>query len=599
MKKYFCIAAGLVLLAIGVIAQDAGTRPTTGFKGTPGPNPNFYEVARKLDQGGDFYLFLDIKDVLRDQSKSLQKIVTQIPDAGIAGVMLAKGVDLAVEALGVYDVESVGMSGMEIGEDMYRLKTFLYLPQERRGLFKVLGPAPHASVSLAYAPADAVLFSSMDLDPGAALDVTRDVVAKVGGEAILAVVDNYLTQVSTQIGTDVEALLRTLGGELAFVVSLDAAQKLTLPPIAPGIPPYEIDQPRVAIMVAAKDPKVFDLISSQLKAVQPDSVTESNAGGVKKIHLALPQNPIYPVSPVLAWDGNYIIFSLHDAYADKMLATKKNRNGLAQMAEFQKLTASLPKLSNGVAFQSKRIGIEVKRAIELVAASEPDMPPFVSSLFTDMIGGGSATVRVNDPAGIMWVASYSGLGAVSRHLKGLAPLFAAPAGVLAAIAAPNFIEAQTRAKIARAEADMRVLQVALEAFQIEINAYVTPGTGSDGANAWLGISPQSPAYNRSTFGQSKTGNTPRSWALTTPIAFISTYPTDPFAPDEKATYGYYVSKDNRKYIILSAGPDGDYDITPAQDLPADTLRWQSAILNKTYDSTNGTKSNGDLWRSSQ
>jgi len=43
--------------------------------------------------------------------------------------------------------------------------------------------------------------------------------------------------------------------------------------------------------------------------------------------------------------------------------------------------------------------------------------------------------------------------------------------ILAAIAVPNFLEAQTRAKISRAKADMRSVATALEAYRIDQNAY--------------------------------------------------------------------------------------------------------------------------------
>ena len=43
--------------------------------------------------------------------------------------------------------------------------------------------------------------------------------------------------------------------------------------------------------------------------------------------------------------------------------------------------------------------------------------------------------------------------------------------ILAAIAVPNFLEAQTRAKISRARADMRTITTGLESYHIDHNAY--------------------------------------------------------------------------------------------------------------------------------
>src|SRR5690242_20128615 len=45
--------------------------------------------------------------------------------------------------------------------------------------------------------------------------------------------------------------------------------------------------------------------------------------------------------------------------------------------------------------------------------------------------------------------------------------------VLAAIAVPNFLEAQTRAKTARARADLRSATLALESYRLDQSAYPT------------------------------------------------------------------------------------------------------------------------------
>src|SRR5687767_11253654 len=46
--------------------------------------------------------------------------------------------------------------------------------------------------------------------------------------------------------------------------------------------------------------------------------------------------------------------------------------------------------------------------------------------------------------------------------------------ILAAIAVPNFLEAQTRAKVSRARADMRTEATALEMYRLDSNMYPRP-----------------------------------------------------------------------------------------------------------------------------
>ncbi|MBD3266493.1 prepilin-type N-terminal cleavage/methylation domain-containing protein [bacterium] len=78
-------------------------------------------------------------------------------------------------------------------------------------------------------------------------------------------------------------------------------------------------------------------------------------------------------------------------------------------------------------------------------------------------------------------------------------------GILAAIAVPNFMNAQTRAKIGRVKSDMKSLANALEMYQLDYGSYC--GDAVD------------------VFGVLKN----MGWSnLTTPVAYISTPPPDPF-----------------------------------------------------------------------
>jgi len=44
-------------------------------------------------------------------------------------------------------------------------------------------------------------------------------------------------------------------------------------------------------------------------------------------------------------------------------------------------------------------------------------------------------------------------------------------GILAAIAVPNFLNAQVRAKVARAVSDMKTLETALEMYRLDTNGF--------------------------------------------------------------------------------------------------------------------------------
>jgi len=169
-------------------------------------------------------------------------------------------------------------------------------------------------------------------------------------------------------------------------------------------------------------------------------------------------------------------------------------------------------------------------------------------------------------------------------------------GILAAIAIPNFLQAQIRAKIARAQADMQAVSTALEMYYVDSNVYC-------------------PDYYSGLFFGS-------SWyvhhSLTTPIDYLSSNSfVDPMRPVDAGVYDRY-RYINYKYTYVDAGvinmPDtyaqyrdgtstfvgyGEWrmnscgpDRTFGPGDPSAGL-WGATLV---YDPTNGTISPGDIIR---
>ncbi len=81
-------------------------------------------------------------------------------------------------------------------------------------------------------------------------------------------------------------------------------------------------------------------------------------------------------------------------------------------------------------------------------------------------------------------------------------------GILAAIAVPNFLNAQTRAKIARVQSDIRTLAVAIQSYATDNNDVPVD-------------------YNTGPWNSYMVNEV---IVLTTPIAYLSAFPVDPFNP---------------------------------------------------------------------
>jgi prepilin-type N-terminal cleavage/methylation domain-containing protein len=185
--------------------------------------------------------------------------------------------------------------------------------------------------------------------------------------------------------------------------------------------------------------------------------------------------------------------------------------------------------------------------------------------------------------------------------------------ILAAIAVPNFLEAQIRSKVSRARSDQRSISIALESYCVDKNQYPSAWTTNDQHYGW--------DYNDICLA-----------ALTTPIAYITSISTDPFKMftddplfatattshrDQYIYWGgdlywdmkwrvtnnpsdvafmdavYGSNQGNKAWILCSVGPD-HFSVTP-WPVAAGTTSTAFTV----YDSSNGTNSLGNILRTSR
>lgn len=174
-------------------------------------------------------------------------------------------------------------------------------------------------------------------------------------------------------------------------------------------------------------------------------------------------------------------------------------------------------------------------------------------------------------------------------------------GILAAIAIPNFLNAQIRAKVATANAELRNMAVGLETYYIDNNRYPQPQTGN-----YLDVA-----------GDPATGGYTPNY-LTTPVSHQSTLPDDPFRQPPAGgvtltnlnSFAYhYASNSLACWLMGSDGPDRVYggattngdgieetEYVTQCDAQAFYLHLGGGGTSVIYDPTNGTTSPGDIVR---
>ena len=161
-------------------------------------------------------------------------------------------------------------------------------------------------------------------------------------------------------------------------------------------------------------------------------------------------------------------------------------------------------------------------------------------------------------------------------------------GILAAIAVPNFLNAQLRARVARTQADQRSIGTALSCYNIDNNAF--PPFVNWPEFAFRGV-PE----------------------LTTPVSYIADYPVDPFQTAKEGhgvpetikyvKMSYYNirimgrtgqargntsfavewERQGNRWVLRSFGPDRKANYDSALDVYPG------------YDSSNGLRSIGDIY----
>lgn len=169
-------------------------------------------------------------------------------------------------------------------------------------------------------------------------------------------------------------------------------------------------------------------------------------------------------------------------------------------------------------------------------------------------------------------------------------------GILAAIAVPNFLNAQTRAKLARVNSDLRSIQQASEMYNLDQNAFPFPAQGGNTITnvkelstpvSYIGsvdlADPFNPENMKDNFGMNVT-------------SYVWVNYRGRWANGERGRYGDLVDRFPAGIAINSQGPD---HVHSGGSHPPLEIRFNTGAANpwtRVYNPSNGLRSNGDVVR---
>ncbi len=191
-------------------------------------------------------------------------------------------------------------------------------------------------------------------------------------------------------------------------------------------------------------------------------------------------------------------------------------------------------------------------------------------------------------------------------------------GILAAIAVPNFLEAQVRAKVARSQADMRTIATGLETYYVDHNMYPTPDQMNFDPTSYLvplttpvAMLSEIPEYawapwKNYVFNPATGSYEPvdvyyyryevkRYWDTSYSNSIGTTY-TNMFTGTEETwtsetlmSWKMFDPEERKMWYLSAVGPDGEQN----KQQPG-AANWGCMTIE--YDATNGTVSKGDIIR---
>ncbi|MBM4164862.1 MAG: hypothetical protein FJ222_10555 [Lentisphaerae bacterium] len=454
---------------LGLSAPSAERMPSDPVKS----RANYETIVAHLDTGGDLMVAANTDGVVENLVTGLRGWTEMMPQ-GVMNDDARQAFDRLpafITSSGFYAVDGFGMSLLPGGDGMNTLKAFLRRDPAAAELpfwRSMVGGAPRALASLDYLPADTVLARIGSGEPGQLFKLVTDAIRQVGGADAARGLDQALAEAGSNLGTNVSALVNSLGAESFLAIQLSATQTLPVPlpnnREAAAAEPLTIPLPSLLMGAAVRDATLFDTVRRLLERSQAPCVTTQVAGATL-ISVTIPEAKDYPLNPTFAvHKGMFLVGSTLDA-VKSAIASADSKNGLRAAPVFKKEFASLPAMNNGLSFMDPRFSETLSKVSTALMRSVSGGRSGLGGMGVfELASGSHLLVIVNEKDGIAVSGSTSASALQTLRSMTLMPLITTMGS---AIAIPNLMRARAVTRNYSCINNLRMLDSAKEQWALE------------------------------------------------------------------------------------------------------------------------------------
>ena len=326
----------------------------------PNASEAFLEVAPHLDIGGPVFIFIDLEDDLRRFAQYADREIIPMLQEWFPPFITQVEVESFMEALHITGLRAVAMSSIKDG-DYYRNRTVLYLPEGRKGLFRLYGDEEITLQNARRVPHYSLAFIEMEMEPAYIYDTIEESVGDLLGQHYRPMLQSAIRTAFMQVPGNFEGWLQGLPQSGMFYLYQDQDGKT--------VDIEGLEFPRFHFLAR------FSNLGGALESfIFPDLVSYEGWTLEEAADYRI-YSP--PSTPVMEWQPVLIVKD-HDLYIadsreefERFTEGAYSRNHLAQSGNFREIRQRLPDNMKSFYYVSPRLTTTLEEIFQKIAGEVP------------------------------------------------------------------------------------------------------------------------------------------------------------------------------------------------------------------------------------